>query len=311
MFVEFPAEWFLVILILCFFQLHTNIALNLYQVKREPKKYGIFSIILTTLKNVLMLLFVIQYDMKWEGMILGYTFGYGLFFFISLFIFKHHKLFTAEIKKDYLIDNIKVGTPLSLHQIGSWLASSSTRIIVSGLLGAAATGSFGIGATIGMIVLFIQDSFNKAFVPYLFENLNNFNTKVEKKLIKLTFAYNVILFLFAFVIGLFGYLFLEVIFGSAYAEGKEVVYLICFAYAFDGMYKMHVNYIFYTKKTHFIFFITMTTGLLNIVLSYLFINMYGLMGGALSLCVINFIGYLLSWYIGNRVYPMKWIRMAV
>ena len=54
----------------------------------------------------------------------------------------------------------------------------------------------------------------------------------------------------------------------------------------------------------------MTTGLLNIALSYLFIEMYGVMGGALSLCVINFVGYLISWYIGNRVYPMKWISLG-
>ena len=182
--------------------------------------------------------------------------------------------------------------------------------IISGLLGTAATGSFGVGASIGMIVLFIQESFNKAFVPYLFNKLNNFNEQIEKMLIKITYIYNVLLIVIATVIGILGYFFLDIIFGSAYTEGKEIVLLISLAYAFNGMYKMHVNYIFYTKNTHLIFIITMTTGLLNIALSYLFIEMYGVMGGALSLCVINFVGYLISWYIGNRVYPMKWISLG-
>jgi len=309
--IDFPVEWIISIIILCFFQLHTNTALNLFQVKREPGKYGVFSIILTTLKNVLMLIFVMHFEMKWQGMILGYLVGYGLFFIVSIYLFLKDGLITKEIKKSFLIDNIKVGTPLSLHQIGSWFASSATRIIVSGLLGAAATGSFGIGATIGLVVLFVQDSFNKAFVPYLFEKLKNFNERVENQLIKLTYIYNSLLFVFSILIGLSGYLFLDVIFGEAYSQGKEVALLIPLAYAFDGMYKMHVNYIFYTKKTHFIFFITMTTGLLNIALSYLFIDMYGLIGGALSLSIINLLGYLLSWYVSNRVFPMKWFRFAL
>ena len=124
----------------------------------------------------------------------------------------------------------------------------------------------------------------------------------------LTYTYNVLLLVSATVVGILGYYFLDIIFGSAYAEGKEIVLLISLAYAFNGMYKMHVNYIFYTKKTYLIFLITMTTGLLNIALSYLFIEMYGLMGGALSLCIINLVGYVVSWYIANRVYPMKWFK---
>ena len=63
-------------------------------------------------------------------------------------------------------------------------------------------------------------------------------------------------------------------------EGKSVVLLISFAYAFDGLYKMHVNYIFFAKKTHLIFLITVTAGLLNLPLTYYFVKSYGLMQDA-------------------------------
>jgi len=55
-----------------------------------------------------------------------------------------------------------------------------------------------------------------------------------------------------------------------------------------------VNYIFFTKRTSLIFLITLTTGLLNILLSYLFVKNFGISGGAISLCLINFVSYLLS-----------------
>ncbi|MEQ8523507.1 oligosaccharide flippase family protein [Gracilimonas sp.] len=307
---EFPASWIISIIVFCFFQLHTSLALNMYQVKRQPKKYGIFSISLTATKNLSMLFFVIVLGWKWQGIIVGYLLSYALFFLISLYFFSIHNLYSTVIRKDFIVDNIKVGYPLSLHRIGSWLADSATRIIIGGILGTAATGSFGIGATIGLIVKYTQDSFNKAFVPYLFEKLNNFNQEIENKIVKLTYGYNFSLLLFSSITGFLGLLLIEPVFGTAYSEGKEVVLLLCLASAFDGMYKMHVNYIFYSKKTHLILIITLTTGTLNIILSYLFVEWYGLKGGALSLLIINVVGYLISWYMGNKVFPMSWFKFS-
>lgn len=306
---SFPTELVLILLIACFFQFHSNLALNIFQVRQQPTKYGIYSISLTIARNVLMLVMVFYFEMEGVGIIYGNVYAYLLFFFVSIFLFYNSKLYTTKLRKDFIIDNIVVGYPLSLHRFGSWLASAATRIIIGGILGTTAAGSFGVGATIGLVVAFIQDSFNRAFSPYLFNQLKTFNERIESKLIKLTYIYNVGLLVFAILIGVAGYFSIGFIFGSSYEQSKSVVIYICLAYAFDGMYKMHVNYIFFTKKTHLIFLITLTTGGLNILFSYMFISSYGIAGGAISLCIINFLGYLLSWYIGNRVFPMSWFRL--
>ena len=168
----FPVNWVIVIVLFCFFQFHSNLALNLFQIKKEVIKFGVYSVSLTFIKNIFMLIFVLLVGMKWEGIIIGYLLAYAIFFIISIIIFKYNKLYTNEIDKSYLIDNIKVGFPLSLHNIGAWLGSSASRIIIGSLIGSSALGSFGAGASIALIVLYVQDSFNKAFVPYLFEKLN-------------------------------------------------------------------------------------------------------------------------------------------
>ena len=303
-----PSELVIILILACFFQFHSNLALNIYQVRQEPVKYGFFSLSLTIVRNALILILLFYFNLDGIGIIYGHLFSNVLFFVISIYLFWSLKLFSVKLSKEFILDNIKVGYPLSLHQFGSWLATSATRIIVGGILGTAAAGSFGVGATIGMIVSFTQDSFNRAFAPYLYKQLQAFNKSVEGKLIKMTYGYNVGLLIFAIVVGVAGYLSVGLLFGSSYEQSKEVVIYFCLAYAFDGMYKMHVNYIFFTKRTHLIFLITLTTGLLNILLSYLFVMKFGIVGGAISLCVINFIGYLLSWYLGNRVFPMAWFR---
>jgi O-antigen/teichoic acid export membrane protein len=303
---SFPYEWVSVLLLTCFLQIHSNLTLHLFQVKRKPLKYGVFSIAQTAITNALLLYLLILRGMNYEGIMVAYFMSALLFFVISMYIYQSNGLFTKRIRKDFVIDNMKVGYPLSLHVIGSWLANSATRIIIGGILGTAAAGSFGVGATIGLVVSLIQDSFNKAYVPYLFDQLNNFTEKTEAKLIKLTYIYNLGLLVFAIAIGLAGYFTVGFIFGAEYENAKSIVLLIAVAYAFNGMYKMHVNYIFFTKNTQYIFYITLSTGLLNILLSYLLVSSLGIVGGAVSLCIINFLGYLLSWYIGNKVFPMRW-----
>lgn len=303
---EFPADWIGTILLFCFFQFHSNLALNIYQVKKEVFKFGVYSISLTLTKNILMLILVIYVGMKWEGIIVSYVIAYGVFFCISLWLFKLNDLYTVKIDKRYIVDNMKVGYPLSLHTIGSWLGNSATRVIVSSLLGTAATGSFGVGAALAMLVLYMQDSFNKAFVPYLFEKLEDYNQEIGRKLVKLTYIYNTVIFIFALFVGIAGYFLIDIIFGADYIDGREVVIFIALGYAFDGMYKMHVNYIFYEKKTHLIFFITMFTGILNIALTYYLILEIGLAGAGIAFCIVNIFAYLISWYIAQKVFPMNW-----
>ena len=302
----FPVDWIMIIVLFCFFQFHSNLALNLFQIKKEVFKFGLYSVSLTFIKNTLMLIFVIVFDMKWEGIIIGYLLAYLIYFIISLIIFKYNQLYTTEIQKNYIIDNIKVGFPLSLHNIGAWLGSSASRIIIGSLIGSSALGSFGAGASIALIVLYIQDSFNKAFVPYLFEKLNDFNHSVSTNLVKLTYIYYVFILITAVFIGTIGYLFIDVIFGVDYIDGRDIVFYISIGYAFDGMYKMHVNYLFYEKKTHIIFIITMLTGIINLPITYYLIQLKGLTGAGISFLIVNIFAYLLSWFLSQKVFPMNW-----
>jgi len=216
--VNFPGSWLLVIPLICAFQYFTKLALNLWQVRKEPFKYGVFMTSLTLFKNVLMIYFVVFLNYKWEGLVVSQLIGWALFSVISIVVFVRSNLFVFKLSTDYLKDNLKVGSPLSLHMLGSWLGSLSTRLILSGLLGATVTGQFGIGATFGMIILLIQTAFNNAYVPYLFEKLNKLISDTKLKLVKLTYLYNISLFIFSLLLGVLGYLFVGFIFGSQYLD---------------------------------------------------------------------------------------------
>lgn len=309
--IDFPELWLFSTILVCPFQYFTKLIKNLWQVKKQPIQYGVFSVSLTLLKNILMLLLVVVYGYKWEGLIISQILGWGIFAIISIYILFKKRYIDFDIKKEFLKDNLKVGVPLSLHQLGGWLGDLSSRMIIAAILGKQAVGSYGIGATFGMMVLLLQDAFNKAFVPYLFDELKNLNEKKQLKIVRVTYLYNSLIFFVGLFVGIFGYFFVGLIFGSEYESSKKYIIWLTLAYAFDGMYKSHVNYIFYSKKTYLLLLITLTTGVLNVFLSYYLVGRFGTLGAAQSLFLVFFLAYITAWYIGNKVIRMPWFSIKI
>jgi O-antigen/teichoic acid export membrane protein len=304
---KFPAAWLFSIPLICGFQYFTKLALNLWQVKKEAFRYGCFMVSLTLCKNSLMIYFVVFRGAGWEGLIVSQLIGWGLFSVVSVFVFLKNRLIKFDFKRAFIIDNLKVGTPLILHQLGSWSGNLANRLILASLLGAEVTGRYGVGAVFGMIVALVQTAFNDAYVPYLFDKLRNSSTMETKyRLVILTYGYNAALLIFSLMVGLFGYFFVGAFFGAQYEESKIFIMWLVVAWAFDGWYKMHVNYIFYVKKTYLIFITTVSSGISNLILCFVLVKLQGAVGAAQALCFSNFVRFLLSWYIAQRTFPMPW-----
>lgn len=304
--VNFPKEWLIFAVLICAFQYLIDLELNLLQVTKQPKKYGIFKISNTLCKNILMLTMILYFSFKWEGLVIGHIATAFIFGVIAIYIFLRKKLFSRQINKEYLKDNVKFGAPLTLHRIGGWMQEQATRIILNMILGASFTGNLIAGASFGLIIALLQDSFNKAFVPYLFEKLQNVTAEDKRKLVKLTYYYNISLLLLAIIVGVLAYLYSGFVLGDKYKTAGLYTIWIAMGYAFDGMYKMHVNYIFFEKKTQYIFYITIISGAITVALSFLFIKAYGAIGAGYAITIGFFCSYILAWIIAQKVYPMPW-----
>ena len=89
---------------------------------------------------------------------------------------------------------------------------------------------------------------------------------------------------------------------------SSIQYIIYFAiaFAFQGMYFMITNYIFYVKKTQILSYITFSTAIFHIGLLYILINLNGAIGAAQASLVSFFITFILTWYLSNKVYSMPW-----
>lgn len=303
---EFPHEWLLLVVFISILSFFPKLILYLWQVEREPKKYGWFSLSFTIAKNGGLFVAVVLLNEGWSGLVYSQLISFGVFTIISLVVLHQRRALILVFNKAFFKDSFKLGAPLTLHQIASWLGGKGNRLIINVLIGSAATGSFGIGSVYGTIVEVIQIAYNKAFAPYLFGKLKNLKESDKPELVKLTYYSNLGLLVLALLISLGGFLFHEIIFGENMVGAKQFILLMSLGNAFNGMYKMHVNYLFFEKKSWHILSITLISGVINLIATYWFVSNIGAIGAAYVFVFTQFLTYLISWYQGNRIVPLPW-----
>lgn len=300
---ELPGSVLILSVVIIIFRQLNVLRLVLWQIQKKASFYGVFQIHLTLLKTLLGLSLVFL-GFDWLGLLYGLLLGNLLLSIYSLTTFWREGLF-KYVSIAYAKDALRIGSPLILHKFGAWSANTANRIIISKIKGKSATASFGIASTFNAGITIIQDAFNKAFVPFLFEELSQENPN-RSKIVKITYYYYIFINLVALLIAMMGYWGIGLIFGDIYAESREYIFPLVYAGSFNGMYKLQVNFLFYTKNTQDIFKITLLTGIMNLIISYFLVKKVGIAGAAWAMLLTQMITYLLVFYIANRRYPMPW-----
>jgi O-antigen/teichoic acid export membrane protein len=252
--------------------------------------------------------FVVVLLMGWQGRVVGQIITATTFAFLALFLLFRQGLF--RLGKPYSPKNIKhlvhFGVPLIPHTLGNVVNNAVDKLFITNLVGLADTGVYTIGYQFGMIIGLLEDSFNRAYVPWLYEKLSKGNDKDKLKIVRFTYLYFIIILTIAGTLTLLSPFVLRVMVAEEFQGAVIYVFWIALAYAFSGMYKMVVNYIFYAEKTYLLSLVTATKTVLNIVLNYILIKANGPLGAAQATAISFFLGFLMTWVLSARVYKMPW-----
>ena len=285
-----------------------EVVLALWRMEDKPFKYGAFRISRTLVEVIITLTFVVGLKYNWQGRFYGLYIAGACSGIFALFYLVSNKYLNSGFKKIYKTHFLKFGLPLIPHTISGVVIMYSDKLIITKYLGIGENGIYSVAFTIGMAISLLQNSFNQAWVPWLFKKLALGIEAEKKKLVKITYLYMIGMLIMAFLLWLITpliYLFL----GEDFLEGMSVVAIIGMGFAFNGMYKMMVNYIFYSEKTQVISFITIGVAILNVSLSIYLIQDYGIMGTAYASSISFFVQFIVTWYISNRIFPMPWFRI--
>ncbi len=306
-FIKIPKNWIWLIVI---YALSLNIIqtlLSIWQVKYKAVKYGTFRIIRTLFDFILSIVFIMLLKYKWDGRILGQVIAVGVFALIAIIILIKNNYIDFKYNLKKIKELLGFGSPLILHILGGIIIIYSDRLFIANYVGLDSTGMYAVGYQIGMIVYIIQTSFNQAWVPWLFERLKANKLSEKIKIVKFTYIYFIAMLILALIIAFVAPIIYKLFVADSYIKGISIVVWIAFGFAFDGMYKMVVNYIFYIRKTYIISIITIFTAVLNLTLNYFMVTNYGAVGVAQASAISFFVQFVIVWFISAKMYKMPWL----
>ena len=173
---------------------------------------------------------------------------------------------------------------LSVHILGS-----SDRIIITKLCGSEATAIYSIAYSCANIVSVLINSMNKAWAPWFLDSLHHGDHQSIKKIMK---PYFYVYVFFSFMVLLFCPEIITILGGNRYYEAIWVLPPLILGMLFQFIYTMFVQAEFYEKKTISVSIGTMIAAVLNVVLNFIFIPIFGYSAAAYTTLVGYFVLFL-------------------
>jgi O-antigen/teichoic acid export membrane protein len=308
---EFPINFLWPVIIFSFFSYIVNVTAVLWRVQSKAFEYGVFQIGQTIVNILLSLFLVVVINTGWQGRILAQVITFVLFGFIGFYIIFKNNLISFKFNIHFIKNALRFGIPLIPHAYGAVILTMTDRVMITKMIGISDTGLYAIGYAFGGIIGFIENSFNLAYIPWLYERLKRNDDKVKTKIVKFTYLYFVIIILLALLLSLASPLILKIMVDKKFEGAGIYVLWISLSFAFSGMYKMVVNYIFYIEKTAILAWITFGSSIINLGSTYFFIIKFGAVGAAMSAALVSFCFFIFTWIYSNKVYSMPWNLLKV
>lgn len=303
---EFPKDWLWVILVCAFSFNISEIVLAIWQVQYKSIQYSIFKILKTLLEMGFSIGLILYVQQSWESRIYAQLIASVLFAVVAVLILKRLKILVRTVNIEMIKDILKFGIPLIPHVIGAVLISMADRLFLTNMIGIAETGLYAVGFQVAQIISLIQTSFNQAWVPYFYGKLNEKKEETNLKIVKFTYVYFAIMIVLALLLTIAAPTIFNWFIGEKYANAIGYVFWISLGFAFNGMYKMVVNYFFYMKTTYWVSIATFFTAGINIILNYYLISAYGPIGAAKATAISFLLQFLLVWLLASKQYKMPW-----
>ncbi len=304
-----PLVWLTVAVIISGCQFLINIQLALWQVTGKAIKYGFFQVSQTFFNMTISLLLVLYWEMAWKGRVLGHSVVVIFFGALSLLLlYKGSLLSFSRDWRIHAINAMKFGVPLIPHVIGGLLIIAADRLIIVRLLDLTQAGIYMVALQIGQCIGLITDCFNKAYAPWLINNLSKSNEFFRIKVVRFTYLYFFIVSILAAGLGILSQLLLQYFVGKSFQEAGDLVLYTAFGFAFGGCYFMVTNYIFFENKTKFLALVTLVSGLVNIPLMFILVSNNGIIGAGQAFMLTNLISFLGTWLLAHKTHPMPWWR---
>jgi O-antigen/teichoic acid export membrane protein len=273
-----------------------------FQLKQKPIQIGLRILIIGLIGVLLNLVFIAHLKLGYMGWFLAGGIS-SMLMQISYWIpinLKYNMKPIFNFKWRYIKTQLKVAVPTIPHYYGSYLLSSSDKLLMGALnISIGNLGKYNAAGQIANNGSYVGEALGKALGPIMLKNYKDKKENINRLIV---FMMQIIFLVGSFVICLW---MKEIMAFFIRNETLKSVYplaiIMTMAYNYRPMYLGAVNKIMYMEKTTKLMNITLTAGIFSVTLNFIFIPIMGIQASALIL----FIGFM---YMGYSGYYLKVFR---
>lgn len=191
--------------------------------------------------------------------------------------------------------------PLLFSNLIEVIIGWADSIMIGIFKGSYFVGIYNAAVPTSVILLMIPLALLYLYLPLLTQLYSNNNTDKMKYIYKLitrwVFLLNLPLFL---LMTFFSKQILSILFGVEYSIGSLSLIILCLGYFIYSIFYINQQILFVIKKTNLIFINVIIAASVNIILNYILIQRYGIIGGAISATTALIIISILCLIESNR-----------
>lgn len=254
-----------------------NYCLSYYLALKKSKKYVILSIYFSLIATVLSMILIYIFRV-YEARVIALLFA--MIVSIALFAWKE-PIFLIELKNNFTeMDKItKVAWyaflsfcfPLAIHQLAFFMKSGFDRILMDTSETASFLSAYGLAFQLVLPLPVLFGAFNKAFLPHIYEKLNQNNINYARKIINFSW-----LLIFVSIVSFFITMSIPAwVYAYLFGKGFETVSMFLPYFLAGSLmalpYLLSNFILFYQRKTKWIAFANIVSAIIHITL-FIFLN---------------------------------------
>lgn len=262
----------------------------------------IYSLITATITYVLLKYFSGNIESVFFAQIIAAIVGILLSYFFS----KEYYSLVLNLKK--FRELISFSAPLIFSTLIVYAMLYVDRLMINSFLSLDDVGIYGIAFRFASITTLLTIGIQTALTPLIYNNYKNIDTPIA---ISKFFTYFLVAaFIFILILFLFSDNIVLLLANENYIVAGDVIPWLALSILFSGITNFAPG-IFIAKKTKYILYINIFSFVINLILNFLLIKNYGLLGAAYSTMFSSFLYFMLYYYIGQKYYyiPYIWTKL--
>ena len=247
-------------------------------------------------KPVIGIIFVINAEDKVTARILGLALveviAYSGFFFIQ--VINGKKFYSAKYWKYAIVFNL----PLIPHYLANSILGSSDRIMIQKMVGVAEAGIYSLAYSISQIMQMVNESLNKTMSPWLYQKIRE---EKYEEMSKVVYPSLILVALSNLILIAIAPEVIKIFAPMEYQSALYVIPPVAMSVYTQYLYLCFAPFEFYHGKRSWTTFSTLTSAVLNIILNYIFINLFGYKAAGYTTLICYLINSWLHYYFMRKI----------